>query len=392
MKAMRSPAVPLAIIALLAASGCEQSKKAAGERAQPKPAPTVEAADRVAIPAMSAEERQALPGAIAFVSERDGHRAVYVVPAAGGKPRRLVGETGADVYPGPVSRDGKVLSLVSARGDTEDTHQESLWALDLAAASSAPRMLVASRRVRNPALTPDGRSLVFEGDLASFSDLFRVSLRGGEPVRLTDAEGGSFQPSFTADGAIVFTSSRHGIAQIYRMAADGSAVERLTHSGAEDLAPLAAPVGDLVLFTSGRDGRDRLYLMRTDGGGLRRLHDGERPETDELEPVWSPDGSRVAYLARTERETRLWITEVATGMTRPLGPGGTRDDQPVFSSDGEHVVFVSERGGNPDLYIVRADGGAIARLTRHASPDWLPRWLPEIPQVTAAQLAAAPAR
>lgn len=361
---MRTAATRLAAVTALVACG--------GERGPSAPVPAAESV-------MTTTERASLPGALVYVSERGGRRAVFAVPAAGGAPRPLATLPGGDIYPGPASRAGHTLSLVSARGEREDTHEEALWTLDLATPGARPRRLVASRRLRNPVFTSDGGGILFESDLASFADLYRIAVAGGSPSRLTHERGGSFQPAATAEGDVLFTSSRDGVAQIYRMGPDGQAPRRLTASGAEDLAPLPSPTGTLVVFVSARDGRDRLYLMRADGGDLRPLVPGADPQTDELSPAWSPDGTRLAYLVRSADETRLWLAEVATGARRPLGGAGHRDDHPVFSPDGRHVAFVSERHGNADLYVARADGGAVARITNDLAPDWLPRWLPLVP-------------
>jgi TolB protein len=338
---------------------------------QEPPAPGAE-------PAMTSAERASLAGALAYVSEQDGRREVFVVPAAGGAPRRLAALPGGDMYPGPASQDGRTLSLISAHGEREETHEEALWVIDLTAANGRPRRLVTARRLRHPAFTGDG-GILFEADLASFSDIYRIALAGGDPVRLTDQRGGSFQPAVTPGGDVIFTSSRDGVAQIYRMRPDGTAPRRLTDSDREDLAPLPSPDGERVLFVSGRDGRDRLYLMRPDGSEVRPLNGDRSGEVDEVAPAWSPDGSRVAFLVRGAVDTRLWIAEVATGARRPLSAAGNRDDQPVFSPDGRHVAFVSERDGNADLYVARVDGTGVARITDAPGADWLPRWLPRLP-------------
>ena len=90
---------------------------------------------------------------------------------------------------------------------------------------------------------------------------------------------------------IVFASNRDGSMQIYSMNADGSAVTRLTYSGANDDYPRWSPNGAKILFQSDRDnpstGYMDIYVMNADGSGVTRL---TSDANDDSMATWSPDG------------------------------------------------------------------------------------------------------
>ena len=63
-------------------------------------------------------------------------------------------------------------------------------------------------------------------------------------------------------------------------------------------------------------------------------------------------------------------------------PGGGQQQRqakvdPVYSPDGERIVFVATHDGDPELYIANADGSNVTRLTDNQSVDASPRWAPD---------------
>jgi Tol biopolymer transport system component len=50
------------------------------------------------------------------------------------------------------------------------------------------------------------------------------------------------------------------------------------------------------------------------------------------------------------------------------------DDQPAWSPDGKYLVFPSDRTGDVELFLMRADGSGQTQLTKSPGADWLPRW------------------
>ena len=138
---------------------------------------------------------------------------------------------------------------------------------------------------------------------------------------------------------IAFVSNRDGNNEIYRMNADGSGVTRLTNSPADDQCPAWSPDGLYIVFTSSElAGSSDIYVMNADGSYPRRLT--TNPSVDTF-PAWSPDGQHIVYMSDMEE------------------PGDI--DNP----------------GNFDIYVMKADGSEIRRLTSEPGEDTNPTWSPD---------------
>src|SRR5919206_4106746 len=75
----------------------------------------------------------------------------------------------------------------------------------------------------------------------------------------------------------------------------------------------------------------------------------------------------------------VWTVERAGGEARKLpAPQGTQTQNfPVFSPDGSQLAFSRQTGGNWDLFVAPASGGEVRRLTFHPANDWPQGWTPD---------------
>lgn len=125
------------------------------------------------------------------------------------------------------------------------------------------------------------------------------------------------------------------------------------------LSPAWAPGSDRVVFSAlSLSGYSDLYVLQLADGRLQRL---TSDRYQDLDPSFSPDGSRVVFAsdraaAGGEGAMNLYVMDLASGRTRPLTSGGWRDRGPRWSPETDRIVFTSDRGGTQDLYVVDSTG------------------------------------
>lgn len=166
--------------------------------------------------------------------------------------------------------------------------------------------------------------------------------------------------------------------------ADGSGERKLTE-GSLDYNPAWSPDGKSIVFTSERNGSADLYRMRADGSGVERLTDD--PSYDD-QAAFSPDGNRIVFVTtRFDGTADLAILDLKTHRVWALtsGPGG--DFRPAWSPDGAWIAFSSDRESSlpmakgrwehlhlVDVYLVKPDGSGLKRLSSHGDFCGTPKW------------------
>jgi Tol biopolymer transport system component len=142
--------------------------------------------------------------------------------------------------------------------------------------------------------------------------------------------------------------------------------------------------GRLLVFRDSRAGvnvNDDIAVIRTDGTGFRNLT--RTPDANEWGPVWSPDGSQIAYSSDENGMPQLFVMD-ADGMdARNLSD--IWGEYPAWSPDGSRIAFASSMGGSTlfgdpdyDVFVMDAGGSEAVNLTD--SPDsneGYPTWSPD---------------
>jgi Tol biopolymer transport system component len=185
--------------------------------------------------------------------------------------------------------------------------------------------------------------------------------------------------------------------EIWSAKKDGTDLKRLTDNDAYDAEATLSPDGQWIIFTSTRDGDIDLYRMRPDGTDVTRLTDAPGYDGGAF---YSPDGTKICWRASRPRGEALddfralldqglvrpgrleiyWMNADGTGTTR-VTDNGRANFAPYFTPDSRQILFASnmgdERGRNFDLYLVNLDGSGLERVTTCPSFDSFPMFSPD---------------
>lgn len=203
----------------------------------------------------------------------------------------------------------------------------------------------------DPKFSPDGRKIAFTSLKDGYAHIYCMNEDGSEIVQLTFGESMDFMGSWSPDGqSIAFTSERNGNYDVYCMSKDGSQIVQLTRYEGDDGAPDFSPDGKKIVFVSERKGSYDLYVMNADGTGVQQLTDTVEYENF---PMYSPDGKKIVFASRWETDSEICIMESdGTGRrTIVVSPELVVDvmarhrdrilGYPVWSPDGSYIAFTA---------------------------------------------------
>jgi TolB protein len=122
-----------------------------------------------------------------------------------------------------------------------------------------------------------------------------------------------------------------------------------------------------------------IYVSDYDGANQRRITTTRQLN---LNPSWSPDGRALAYSSYRNITPQIFISLIYQGVLENPTKGPTVSNMmPVFSPDGSKIAFVTNRDGNTEIYVMNRDGSGVRRLTNHPAYEATPTWSPNGQQI-----------
>ena len=243
-----------------------------------------------------------------------------------------------------------------------------------------------------PSATPDGSTLVFDRSTPDAAGIFRIGLDGRGERELPAPLGvpGDGWPVVSPDGGRVAVARAWGHQDQFEDLKTGLYVLGISDGARPRLVAALgyradvggaswAPNGKTIVFSAHNNGLGKpaegsaLFAVGADGRGLHRLTPWE---TDQQisGPVFSHDGKTILLRLKPAGQDfggDYWTVRNDGSSLRRLthfGPSHTTASA-IWSPDGSMILFAdSGLGGNDDLYVMRADGGGVRRLTR--TPQW----------------------
>ncbi len=251
--------------------------------------------------------------------------------------------------------DGKAL-VIAARG--------WLWRFDLQTCV-ARRLTRSAGCDHRPAVSADGRSVVFVRDEAHTTRLVLLDLVSGQERELVRSEKLDLDPAFSPDGRTVYyCSSEAGDIDLWKVDVTSGVRTRLTTESGLEMAPRPLPDGSgLIYIHKARGGTDQIRQLRLADGSVKVLHTGSILSM--TRPAVSPDGRTVALaLPGHDDHGQMYLMDLGMPDQRlNLTRTSAQPLAPAWSPDGTWVYFVEDSGTHTfDLFRVPALGGPTEKL------------------------------
>ena len=263
---------------------------------------------------------------IAFSDTQDGQSDIFVVPRAGGQPKRATND------------------------DAEDNQ---------------------------PVWTPDGQKIIYSSKRNGIKQIFMTYLDGRPPVQLTTNDNNSDVLDVSSDGTKILYATGREELDLWGINLDQPTESQLTFDTGVEIWPDPSPDGKSIAFQSlaANTGATlfkslpQVKTLGTDGPLTQLAPDG-------FALRWSPDGKQIAFLRQTTGPPNLWTVHASGGDARPLTTAGiafggytylpynrsqTQDFE--WSSDGTSLVFCAKDGGAANVWQVSADGSQKKQLS-----------------------------
>lgn len=180
-----------------------------------------------------------------------------------------------------------------------------------------------------------------------------------------------WSPSLEGEPRLTFTSDRDGDNEVMTMAPDGSDVRQLTNDEVDQFEPIWSPDGSAIAFSTqtvsaSDEAENSIYAISPSGGDPTLLAQGDPHAVDAL---WSPDGNRLLFNRRTQfGEPTAAIIDSDGNNEKSLA--GLDATDAAWAPNSASIIFVKDG----DLVRISDEGNLIKRLTRSRAYDFGPSW------------------
>jgi TolB protein len=181
-------------------------------------------------------------------------------------------------------------------------------------------------------------------------------------------------------------SAQAVVGQVYRGAPTDAQVRKFAHQFADEIISrlsggLPGIASTQIAFVSSRSGNKEIWVMDYDGANQHKL---TSLHSISLTPRWSPDVSRIAFTCFepvnrvVSAQICMYSMDAGRVISFPRFHG--TNSAPAWSPDGSQIVFSSSMAGNPEIYVSDANGRSPRRITFAGGANTSPAWNPKTGQ------------
>jgi serine/threonine protein kinase len=237
-----------------------------------------------------------------------------------------------------------------------------------------------------PAWSPDGKALLYSGEVGKIRKIFRKDLASGLDSQLTHGNFDEIQPTWSPDGRqVTFVRARQPGAKlqpgdVFGMFQEGDVWVFDLASGEETklvenaFNPAYSPDGQHIAVDASWAGPRRIWVLDRQGHNPQQVTTDTSEEVAHIAPAWSPDGKKIVFqnLVRTKFDIR--VVNVDSKQMNWITNDFFTNIRPSWSPSGRFIYFSSYRSGGINIWRapVKADGtlnGSLQQVTTGAGQD-----------------------
>lgn len=243
----------------------------------------------------------------------------------------------------------------------QDATRGNLWTASASDVGQISQITSGTNLASYPSWAPDGK-VVYSLNSGDSVDLYLVDPRAGTSKPLTTNSGNNHYPAVSPDGRyVVFSSDRSGALCLWRIDIDGSNPKQLTNQTSAN--PNFSADSRTIAYESITNGYT-ISTISIDGGEPRQL-----TTKSSAKPVFSPDGTRIACLySEEEAKYKISIISAKDGVLIKSFPLPSGLSFPIrWTPDGKAIMYPLRRGGVANLWMQPVEGGEPKQLTNFTS-------------------------
>jgi Tol biopolymer transport system component/serine/threonine protein kinase len=237
-----------------------------------------------------------------------------------------------------------------------------------------------------PAWSPDGKALLYTGEVGKIRKIFRQDLASGHGTQLTHGDFDELQPTWSPNGKeIAFVRSRQPGAKlqpgdVFGEFQEGDLWVMDLSTGKESKVaenafdPAYSPDGKRLAVDASWAGPRRIWVLDREGRNPQQITTDTSEELSHIAPSWSPDGKKITFQNLERTKFNIRVVNLDSKQMNWITSDFRINLHPSWSGSGRFIYFSSDRSGGINIWRVPVNGdgtasGPLQQVTTGAGQD-----------------------
>jgi TolB protein len=264
---------------------------------------------------------------IYFVSDRSGNKEIWSMDYDGSNQKQLTNYKTIAMEPA-VSPDGRMFAFTAL--------MKGVWQIMVHSVETGKKLPFynpVTSTIQTAGFTPDSKRILYAASINGWENICIADANGGNMNQVSHVRASDVSPEVNPKTGqdVLFISGRSGVEQLWRMSIDGSNPERVTNGEGYVANPSWSPNGQLIAFawTKGFEpGAYNIFIMDMASKHLDQLTSNSGKNEH---PWWAPDGAHLVYQSTHGRSTQIY-TMLADGKNSQQLTTQGNNTQPVWAN------------------------------------------------------------